>query len=93
MNNNIPPAGDNSYAGQFSKKFWIRIALLSIPIWIFLFGFFYVETLLEAKDMNAAGAWGTLVAIVALPPAAACALMIAVLAVIELFRFPPQRKR
>ncbi len=60
-------------------KFWLLIGVVSIPIWLFLAGFGYVESYLHAGDHDAAGALGMIVAIVLMPAAAGSAVIALVL--------------
>lgn len=80
-------AGDPAKRNSLRKR-WLVIGLVSIPIWLFLAGFYLVEKQLQANDRNAAGALGTILAIVGVPTAGASAIAVMVLLARETMILP-----
>lgn len=79
MTGTQPDSGKDGKPRKVGWNKWLVAGLVSVPIWLCLAGFLLVDSYMRDGNRNAAGALGTLVAIVGLPAAAMSAFALLLL--------------
>lgn len=88
-----PHSCNSTTTGRPRWKKWLIIGMVSLPVWFFLAGVYLVDKYLQSGDRNAAGALGTIVAIVGMPMAGASAIAVFVLLAKEVVVVPQGRRK